>query len=299
LTARLERYDRHMQGMQGVTLVVSVTVFFVTLAAPAGLLASEPVDPAPAGTPAAAPEPTTPPLGGTEAEVGEPAPTGGEPAPTGGEPAPTGGAPQAPAPAPASDVAQPPATQPEATIAPAKGGKQRGASAAATRTVAMRNIKFNPRDITVDRGDTVTWENEDAERHNAIGENNSFDTPVIDQGETSQHTFNNAGTIDYFCTLHANMEGTITVRGSGGGGGGSGGGGDGSTDGGSGAGGTAAPGTGSGTTGIGSSGTTGTTSSSSSSSSLPVTGSDLLWLALIGYGLLAIGAFVRLGAIGR
>jgi plastocyanin len=281
-----------MQGMQGVTLLVSVTVFFVTLAAPAALLASEPVESAPAGTPAAAPEPTTPPLGGTEAEVDEPAPTGDAPAPT-------GDAPQAPAPAPASDVAQPPATQPEATIAPAKGGKQRGASAAATRTVAMRNIKFNPRDITIGRGDTVTWENEDAERHNAIGENNSFDTPVIDQGETSQHTFNNAGTIDYFCTLHANMEGTITVRGSGGGGGGSGGGGDGSTDGGSGAGGTAAPGTGSGTTGIGSSGTTGTTSSSSSSSSLPVTGSDLLWLALIGYGLLAIGAFVRLGAIGR
>jgi plastocyanin len=279
-----------MQGMQGVTLLVSVTVFFVTLAAPAALLASEPVEPAPAGTPAAAPEPTTPPLGGTEAEVGEPAPTGAEPAPT-------GDAPQAPAPAPASDVTQPPATQPEATIEPAKGGKQRGASAAATRTVAMRNIKFNPRNITIDRGDTVRWENEDAERHNAIGEDNSFDTPVIDQGESSQHTFNNAGTIDYFCTLHANMEGTITVRGSGGGGGG---GGDGSADSGSGAGGgTAAPGTGSGTTGIGSLGTTGTTSSSSSSSSLPVTGSDLLWLALIGYGLLAVGAFVRLGAIGR
>ena len=182
---------------------------------PRALLASEPVEPAPAGTPAAAPEPTTPPFGDTEAEVGEPAPTSGEPAPT-------GDAPQAPAPAPASDVTQPPATQPEATIEPAKGGKQRGASAAATRTVAMRNIKFNPRNITIDRGDTVTWENEDAERHNAIGEDNSFDTPVIDQGETSQHTFNNAGTIDYFCTLHANMEGTITVRGSGGGGGGGG-----------------------------------------------------------------------------
>lgn len=278
-----------MQGMQGVTLLVSVTVFLGTLAAPAGLLASEPVEPAPAGTPAAAPEPTTPPFGDTEAEVGEPTPTSAEPAPT-------GDAPQAPAPAPASDVTQPPATQPEATIEPAKGGKQRGASAAATRTVAMRNIKFNPRNITIDRGDTVTWENEDAERHNAIGEDNSFDTPVIDQGETSQHTFNNAGTIDYFCTLHANMEGTITVRGSGGGGGG---GGDGSADSGSGAGDTAAPGTGSGTTGIGSLGTTGTTSSSGSSSSLPVTGSDLLWLALIGYGLLAIGAFVRLGAIGR
>jgi len=278
-----------MQGMQRVTLLVSGTVFLVTLAAPAGLLASEPVEPAPAGTPAAAPEPTTPPFGDTEADVGEPTPTSGEPVPT-------GDAPQAPAPAPASDVAQPPATQPEATIEPAKGGKQRGASAAATRTVAMRNIKFNPRNITIDRGDTVTWENEDAERHNAIGEDNSFDTPVIDQGESSQHTFNNAGTIDYFCTLHANMEGTITVRGAGGGGGG---GGDGSTDSGSGTGGAAGPGTGSGTTGIGSLGTTGTTSSSSSSSSLPATGSDLLWLALIGYGLLAIGAFVRLGAIGR
>ncbi|MGH3041004.1 MAG: hypothetical protein ACRDNG_04570 [Gaiellaceae bacterium] len=57
----------------------------------------------------------------------------------------------------------------------------------------------------------------------------------------------------------------------------------------------------SGTSGTGS---FGSSSSSGTSSSLPATGSEMLWLGLIGYGLIGyglvtIGAVVRLGAIGR
>jgi plastocyanin len=243
-----------MQGMQGGVLLVSGYVLLVTLAAPTALVASEDPDGTPVQPVENTAQPAAPPYG-------------------------------------AEDTV---AEQLDPVTVPAKGGREQDATAAATRTVAMRDIKFKPRNITIDRGDTVRWENEDAEKHNAIGEDDSFETPVIDQGETSQHTFNGGGKIDYFCTLHANMDGTITVRGSGGGGGGSGGGGGGTTESGS-TGGTAAPGSdsgssGSGSTGSGFSGTTGTTSSSSSSSSLPVTGVDLLWLVLAGYGLLTFGA---------
>ena len=173
----------------------------------------------------------------------------------------------------------------------------------------MRNIKFNPRDIRIDPGDTVRWENADSERHNAIGEDGKFETPIISKGESSQHTFNSPGKIDYFCSIHANMDGTITVGASGeGGGGGSGGGGSGGGSGGaSGTGATSSGGStgatlggtgslfgGTGSTFGGSSGTGG-----ESSSSLPATGEDLFWLALLGYGVLMLGALLRLFVFSR
>jgi LPXTG-motif cell wall-anchored protein len=224
---------------------------------------------------------------------------------------PATGAPAAPA-APAAEAVgdQPSASpQPEPVTNSAKGATRADARAAATRTVVMRNIKFNPRDIAIDPGDTVRWENDDSEKHNAIGEDGKFETPVIGEGESSQHTFNSPGKIEYFCSLHANMDGTITVRGSGGGGGGSGGGGGGGSGGGGGGSDDTSNGAG-GASGGGSTGSTGSTGSiftpsessspgGSSSSSLPATGEDLPWLALLGYGLLALGALLRLFVFSR
>jgi Copper binding proteins, plastocyanin/azurin family len=159
--------------------------------------------------------------------------------------------------------------------------------------VLMRDIEFQPRNFTIDPGDTVRWENEDSEPHNAIGENQSFETPVIDQGESSEHTFQESGKFPYFCSIHSGMDGTITVRGSGSGGSGSGGSGSegNSGDTGSGTGGTAASGGSSGSSGTGSG-----SSGSGSNSNLPATGHDLLWLGLIGWGLMALGALGLLGA---
>jgi hypothetical protein len=158
----------------------------------------------------------------------------------------------------------------------------------------MRNIEFKPRNIRIDVGDTVRWENEDDVPHDALGEKNSFETPIIDGGESSEHSFDEAGKYTYFCSIHEGMTGRIQVGSSSTGGGG------GSGDTSSGSGGTSGPGsTSSGSSGTSGRGSFGSSSSSGTSSSLPATGSDLLWLGLIGYGLLAIGAFVRLGAIGR
>jgi len=262
-----------MQGTPGVSLLVAGCVALVVLAAPAVLMASE--------------KPVAPP-----GQVGPTQPA----APELGD--------EGTAPKQLDEGTAPEQLEPVTNSA--KGGKRAAARAAATRTVVMRNIKFNPRNITVDPGDTVRWENDDSERHNAIGEDGKFETPVISQGESSQHTFNSPGKIDYFCSLHANMDGTITVRGSGGGGGGgSGGGGGGSGDTGNGAGGASTGGpTGDSTGSTGSTGGTFTPSGSSatggsSSSSLPATGEDLPWLALLGYGVLALGALLRLFVFSR
>lgn len=274
--------------MQGITLLVSGYVFLACLAAPGVLFASAEPEPGFPGDGAAAPAPT-----GDEQQPVEPAGAGEEP----GGGASDDGVPAATDPGPSGATNEPAATPPT-TARSGRAGARRGARAAAIRTVAMRNIEFKPRNITIDVGDVVRWRNEDDVPHDALGRNNSFETPVIEGGETSQQSFDEGGRYPYFCSIHQGMTGTIQVGSSGTGAGGGSGSGDTSTGSGgsAAAGGTSgtgiASGTG-GTTGFGSSGSTGTTST------LPATGSDVLWLGLVGYGLLALGAFVRLGAIGR
>ena len=261
--------------MQGRALLVSGYVFLVTLAAPAVLLASDDPVAVPPGESVDAPpgeSVAAPPGESVDAQpyaVAQPP----EPPPSVTDSPDTSAAP-----------AEPPRT------GKGRSGEDPEATTSATRTVLMRDIEFNPRDLTIDPGDTVRWENEDSEPHNAIGEDDSFETPVIDQGETSEHTFQSSGEYPYFCTIHPGMDGTITVRGSGSGSGGSGSGGSGS---GSGSGDTAS-GTGGSASGVSGGGTSATgsgdTAGSGSSSSLPATGLDVLWLGLIGWGLLALGA---------
>jgi LPXTG-motif cell wall-anchored protein len=271
--------------MQGAALLVSGCVFLASLAAPAVLFASEEEAPAPAAAAPAEPEP------GAEAVQPPGAPEGaGEPE---GVPEVTANPQPEPAAPPSGSSGQlPDSSAGEVSGDPVQTvrSKRPRAGAAATRTVIMRDLEFHPRRITVGVGDTVRWVNEDSEPHNATGKNGSFETETFNKGGEASHTFNRAGEFPYFCTIHAGMTGTIQVGRSSGGGGGSGGGGSGG--GGSGTGGTSTSGTGAGTTGFGS-------SSSGTTSSLPATGHDVVWLALVGGALLTLGAALKLLAARR
>ena len=268
--------------MQGVTVLVSGYVFLASLAAPALLSASEDPGTAPEQAPQAeAPDPDLSQPSAPEAELGPQ--QEGQQSVGGKEAASDEEGPPAPAsdPGPAR-VGQGDSREGSRSGSRGRRGKRRKASAAATHTVLMRNIKFNPRNITIDRGDTVRWENRDNEPHNAIARNDSFHTDTFNKGGSASHTFKEAGEFPYFCSIHQGMTGKVTVAGSGGGGGGTGGAGSGS-------GGTAAPrGTIGGTSSFGPGGTTGSTSS------LPRTGADVVWLILAGAGFLTLGAAVRL-----
>ncbi len=72
----------------------------------------------------------------------------------------------------------------------------------------------NPIEVTVD--DTVTWTNDDIAQHTVTsgegGEpNGEFDSGIMPSGGTFEHTFTEAGEYPYFCTLHPNMVGTVSV----------------------------------------------------------------------------------------
>lgn len=80
--------------------------------------------------------------------------------------------------------------------------------------VAMVDFKFEPRDVTVEQGETITWTNEDTAQHNAVAsEGDGPESELFNQGESYSWTADaEPGEIPYVCTIHPGMEGTITVR---------------------------------------------------------------------------------------
>lgn len=79
-------------------------------------------------------------------------------------------------------------------------------------------LYYDPTDISVSIGTTVVWTNNDNAAHTATSGNleqgisGEFDCDLIPPGGTFEHTFNAAGTSDYFCLLHPWMKGTVTVE---------------------------------------------------------------------------------------
>lgn len=91
--------------------------------------------------------------------------------------------------------------------------KSATANAQATDKVTIQGMAFNPADITIKKGTTVTWTNEDPVGHTVV-ETDGQDGPnsaTLNKGQTYTFTYNTAGTFHYHCSIHTNMTGTVTV----------------------------------------------------------------------------------------
>lgn len=84
-------------------------------------------------------------------------------------------------------------------------------SAGATAEVTIVDFAFDPAELRVAAGTTVTWTNRDSVPHTATADDGSFDTGTIDGGASGSHTFDAPGTFAYICTFHPNMTGTVIV----------------------------------------------------------------------------------------
>lgn len=78
-------------------------------------------------------------------------------------------------------------------------------------TVAIQNFAFAPATLSVKVGTTVTWTNRDEEPHTVAAQNGSFHSPGMGTGATYSFTFTRPGSVDYFCTIHPFMHGTVVV----------------------------------------------------------------------------------------
>lgn len=71
---------------------------------------------------------------------------------------------------------------------------------------------YQPENITVSSGSSVTWQNEDGVAHTATARDGSFDTGLFPAGQSASVTVEGQGAKDYNCTVHPWMTGSITVQ---------------------------------------------------------------------------------------
>jgi plastocyanin len=83
---------------------------------------------------------------------------------------------------------------------------------AATHTVAIDGTAYVPAEITVKRGDTVTWTNKDPFPHTVTARGGAFDSKTIGAGKSWRYVARKSGEFPYVCTFHPTMIGTLKVE---------------------------------------------------------------------------------------
>lgn len=79
--------------------------------------------------------------------------------------------------------------------------------------VTIANFAFSPATLTIQKGETVTWTNQDSAPHTITSDSGSeLASGTLNKGSSYAHTFNEAGTYSYHCSIHPMMKGTIVVE---------------------------------------------------------------------------------------
>ena len=80
--------------------------------------------------------------------------------------------------------------------------------------VVIRDFKFIPQHITISKGQTITWENQEKRQYHsvwfeALGEDQPED--YLFPEDTYERTFSETGKFPYRCGPHPEMTGSVTV----------------------------------------------------------------------------------------
>lgn len=71
---------------------------------------------------------------------------------------------------------------------------------------------YNPNPISVSRGTTVMWTNNDTVTHTSTSDNGGWNSGAIAPGGSFSFMFQSAGTFTYHCQIHPGMVGTVSVH---------------------------------------------------------------------------------------
>ena len=100
-----------------------------------------------------------------------------------------------------NSTANPPASSPSTQTQTPSTGQ--------TQTISIKNFTFNPAVLNIKAGETVVWTNNDTAPHQI--KSATFNSDVLNQGNTFSFTFSTAGSFDYSCAIHPSMTGKIVV----------------------------------------------------------------------------------------
>lgn len=81
----------------------------------------------------------------------------------------------------------------------------------AANTVTIKDFSFQPASITVKKGDTVTWVNDDSATHQIKSVDEKFSSNNLSTGQQYQFTFQTPGTYNYICGIHPSMKAVVIV----------------------------------------------------------------------------------------
>lgn len=79
--------------------------------------------------------------------------------------------------------------------------------------VLIKDFKFDSNDMTIKKGTTITWTNEDLAPH-TVTENDGKsgpDSKNLNKGDSYSYTFNTTGSYNYHCSIHPNMTAVVKV----------------------------------------------------------------------------------------
>lgn len=79
-----------------------------------------------------------------------------------------------------------------------------------TLKISIKGFSFSPQALSINKGDTVTWTNEDTAVHNVVG--GPLKSKDLAKGQSFSYTFTDSGSYDYICTYHPSMKGKIVVK---------------------------------------------------------------------------------------
>jgi plastocyanin len=85
----------------------------------------------------------------------------------------------------------------------------------AVGNIDIKNMMFTPSQITVQKGGTVTWTNNDSTAHRVVDDLSNVGGPAsgdIQPGSSYSFKFEKTGSFQYHCSIHPSMRGTIVVK---------------------------------------------------------------------------------------
>src|SRR5215203_2338952 len=82
-------------------------------------------------------------------------------------------------------------------------------------TVSIQDFFFDPDQLSVAPGTTVTWVNEGEAPHTTTADDGTWDSGTLQPGEDFSFTFDQPGTYTYHCSIHPDMTASVKVSGGG------------------------------------------------------------------------------------
>lgn len=79
-------------------------------------------------------------------------------------------------------------------------------------TIRIKKSAFDPANITISVGSTVRWVNQDSVPHRIQFSDPAFSPVLLASSQSGSQRFDQPGKYDYICSIHPDMQGTVTVE---------------------------------------------------------------------------------------